>query len=90
MASLVAQRVKSLPAMWETWVRSLGQEHPLKKEMATHSGTLAWKTPWTEKPGRLQSMGSQRAGHERATSFSLLFSFIEGLGMYRLGNTVQV
>ena len=86
----MSQRVKLLPAMQDTWVRSLGWEDPLEKEKATHSGTLAWKTPWTEKPGRLQSMGSQRAGHERATSLSLLFSFIEGLGMYRLGNTVQV
>ena len=58
-ASLVAQRVKRLPAMQETWVRSLGQEDPLEKEMATHSSTLAWKIPWTEKPGRLQSMGLQ-------------------------------
>ena len=56
----MAQRVKHLPAMQETWVRSLGQEDPLEKEMATHSSTLAWKIPWTEKPGRLQSMGSQR------------------------------
>ena len=63
-ASLVAQRVKRLPAMQETWVRSPGQEDPLKKEMATHSSTLAWKIPWTEKPGRLQSMGSQRVGHD--------------------------
>ena len=62
--SLVAQRVKRLPAMQETWVRSLGQEYPLEKEMATHSSTLAWKIPWTEKPSRLQSMGSQRVGHE--------------------------
>ena len=52
-ASLVAQRVKHLPAMWETWVRSLGQEDPLEKEMATHSGILAWKIPWMEKPGGL-------------------------------------
>ena len=63
-ASLVAQRVKRLPAMQETWVRSLGQEDPLEKEMATHSSTLAWNIPWTEKPGRLQSMGSQRVGHD--------------------------
>ena len=60
----MAQRVKRLPAMQETWVRSLGQEDPLEKEMATHSNTLAWKIPWTEKPGRLQSMGSQRVGHD--------------------------
>ena len=53
----MAQRVKHLPAIRETWVRSLGWEDPLEKEMATHSSTLAWKIPWTEKPGRLQSMG---------------------------------
>ena len=52
-ASLVAQRVKRLPPMWETQVQSLGQEDPLEKEMATHSSTLAWKIPWAEKPGRL-------------------------------------
>ena len=63
-ASLVAQMVKHLPAMQETWVRSLGQEDPLVKEMATHCSTLAWKIPWTEKPGRLQSMGWQRVGHD--------------------------
>ena len=63
-ASLVAQRVKRLPAMQKTWVRSLEQEDPLEKEMATHSSTLAWKIPWTEKPGRLQSMGLQRVGHD--------------------------
>ena len=58
--SLVAHVVKCLPAMWETWVQSLDQEDPLEKEMATHSSTFAWKIPWMEKPGRLQSMGSQR------------------------------
>ena len=58
-ASLVAQRLKHLPAMWETWVQSLGQEVPLEKETATHSIILAWKIPWTEEPSRLQSMGSQ-------------------------------
>ena len=63
-ASLVAQMVKHLPTMPETWVQSLGQEDPLEKEMATHSSTLAWKIPWTEKPGRLQSMGSQRVAHD--------------------------
>ena len=56
--SLVAQTVKCLPTMWETWVQSLGQEDFLEKEMATHSSILAWKIPWTEEPGRLQSMGS--------------------------------
>ena len=55
--------VKNLPAMQEAWVRSLGQEDPLEKEMATHSSVLAWKIPWTDEPGGLQSMGSQRAGY---------------------------
>ena len=59
----MAQIVKYLLAMQETQVRSLGQEDPLEKEMATHSSTLAWKIPWTEQPGGLQSMGSQRVGH---------------------------
>ena len=62
-ASLVAQTVKHLPTMRETRVQSLGREGPLEKEMATHSSILAWKIPWTEEPGRLQSMGSQRVGH---------------------------
>ena len=56
--------VKNLPAVQETWVRSLGWEDPLEKEMATHSSILAWRIPWTEKPGRLQSIGSQRVGHD--------------------------
>ena len=56
----MAQTLKHLPAMRETWVQSLGWEDALEKEMATHSSTLAWKIPWTEEPGRLQSMGSQR------------------------------
>ena len=59
---LVAQAVKNLPAMWETWVQSPGWEDHLEKEMATHSSILAWKAPWTEEPGRLQSMGSPRVG----------------------------
>ena len=63
-ASLVAQRLKRLLPMRETRVRSLGWEDPLEKEMVTHSGILAWRIPWTEKPGRLQSMGSQRVGHD--------------------------
>ena len=74
--SLVAQMVKSLPIMWETRVQSLGQEDLLEKEMATHSSILAWKIPQTEEPGRLQSMGSQRIGHDWATSLSL-FHFLE-------------
>ena len=61
-ASLVAQAVKRLPTMRET--RVLGQEVPLEKEMATHSSILAWKIPWTDEPGRLQSVGSQRVGHD--------------------------
>ena len=60
--------VKCLPAMWETWVRSLGQEDPLEKEMETHSSTLAWRISWREEAGRLQSMGSQRVGHNWVTS----------------------
>ena len=63
MASLVAQLVKSLPAVRETWVQSLGRKDPLEKEMATHSSILACRIPWTEKPGGLQSTGSQRVGH---------------------------
>ena len=59
----MAQTVKRLPAMWETWVRSLGREDPLAKEMGTHSSILAWKISWME-PSRLQSMGSQRVGHD--------------------------
>ena len=70
--SLVAQMVKSLPVMWETWVQSLGwedaleeaMEGALEKEMATHSNILAWKIPWTEESGRLQSIGWQRVGHD--------------------------
>ena len=60
----MAQQVKKLPAMQETWVRSLGWEDPLQEEMVTHSSILAWKIPWTEKPGGLQSMGSQRVGQQ--------------------------
>ena len=64
IAPLVAQRLKCLPEMQETRVRSLGQEDPLEKEMATHSSILVWRIPWKEEPGRLQSMGSQRVGHD--------------------------
>ena len=63
----MAQQVKNPPAMQETqeiWVRSLGQKDALEKEMATHSSILAWRIPWTKEPGRLQSMGSQRVGHD--------------------------
>ena len=62
--SLVAQRVKCLPAMREMWVRFLGWEDPLEKEMATHSSILAWRIPWMEDPGRLQPMGLQRVGQD--------------------------
>ena len=61
---MVAQRLKRLPGMQETGIRSLGREDPLEKEMATHSSTLAWRIPWREEPGRLQFMGSQRVGHD--------------------------
>ena len=63
MSSLVVQMVKNLPAMWETWVQSLVWEDPLEKGMATHSSILAWRVPWAEEPGGLQSMGLQRVGH---------------------------
>ena len=76
----MAQRLKRLPAMRETWVQSLGQEDPLEKETATHSSILAWRISWTEEPGGLQSMGSQRVGHDWATShthtlFQIIFLF---------------
>ena len=73
-ASLVAQRLKHLPGMRETRVWSLGWDDPLEKEMATHSSTLAWRIPWREEPGRLQSMGLQRAGHEWATLLTYLLA----------------
>ena len=60
----MAQTVRHLPTMWETQVRSLGWEDPLEKEMATHSSTLLWKISWTKEPGRPQSMGLQRVGHD--------------------------
>ena len=64
MASLVAQTVKHLSTMQETWVCSLGWEDPLEKEMATHSSILAWRIPWTEESGSIQSMGLQRVGND--------------------------
>ena len=64
LASLVAQMVKGLPAIQETWVRSLGGEDPREEDTATHSSILAWRISWTEKPGGLQSMGFQRVGHD--------------------------
>ena len=62
--SLVVQMVKNLPAMWETWVQSLGSEDHLEKGKATHSSIVAWRIPWTEEPSGLQSRGSQRVGHD--------------------------
>ena len=67
-ASLVAQLVKNPPAMWEAWIWSLGGEDPLENGTATHSSILAWRIPWTEEPGKLQSLGSLRVGHDWATS----------------------
>ena len=64
--SLVVQTVKNLPAVWETWIRSLGQEDLLEKGMATHSSILAWRIPGTEEPVELLSMGSHRVGHDRS------------------------
>ena len=78
-AGLVAQRIKNLPAKQETQIWSLGQKDTLEKEMATYSNILAWKIPWTEEPSRLQSMGSQRAGHNWVTNtlrFSVQFSSV--------------
>ena len=63
-ASRVAQMVKNLPAVWETWVQSLGWEDPVEEGMDTYSSILAWRIPWTEEPGRLQSMELQRVGHD--------------------------
>ena len=63
----MAQRLKRLPAMWETWVPSLGQEDPLEEGMTTHSRILAWRIPWTEEPGGLQSTGSPGVGHTETT-----------------------
>ena len=78
----MAQRVKSLPAMWETQVCSLGGEDPSEKGMATHSSILAWRIPWTEEPGRLQSMGLQRVGHDQATSTLTLTVYIRVHSLY--------
>ena len=79
-ASLVAQMVKNLPAAWETWFWSLGWDDPLEKGMATHSSILGWRIPWKEEPGRLQSKGSQRVGHDWAT-----FTFSVGLDESQAG-----
>ena len=94
-ASLVAQRLKRLPAVWEIWVRPLGQEDTLEKEMATHSSILAWRIPWTEEPGRLQSTVSQRVRHDGATSLSLsesrsvVFDSVRPHGLYTVNGILQ-
>ena len=69
----MAQVVKNSPAIWETWVRSLSQEDLLEAGMATHSSILAWRIPWAEEPGELQSLGSQRVGHDWATNTLSVF-----------------
>ena len=74
----MAQMVKNLPAMQETWVQSLSQEEPLEKGMATHSSILAWRIPWIEEPGRLQYLGLQRVGHDWVTNTLI---FISGGGL---------
>ena len=84
-ASLLAEKLKRLPAMRETWVLSLGWEDPLEKEMATHSNILAWRIPWTE-PGELQSIGLQRVRHDWVTSLSLSLSFMEEDASHCCGN----
>ena len=76
----MAQTVKCLPTMQDTQVQSLGQKDPLEKGMATHSSTLAWKIPWTEEPGGLQSMGSQRIRH----NFTFTFSPVKGFSTMKL------
>ena len=88
ISSLVAQTVKCLPTMQETWVRSLGQEDSLEKEMATHSSIFAWKIPWMENPGRLQAMGSQRVEHDWATS--LLYMDVSYQYIVLEGHTYRV
>ena len=85
---LVAQTVKHLPAVQETQVWSLGREDPLEKEMAPHSSTLAWKIPWMEAPGRLQSMGSQRVEHDWATSLFTFYSLLLELLLNLLGKSL--
>ena len=83
-ASLVAQMVKNLHVMQKTWVQSLGQEDPLEKGLATHSSILAWRIPWTEEPGGLQSMGSQRVKHDCATN-----TYIHNLRSWQRTNWVH-
>ena len=83
-ASPVAQKLKRLPAMWETWVQSLGWQDSLEREMATHSSILAWRIPWTEEPSGF--MGSQRARHDRVTSLSLSLQACVNISLTYLRN----
>ena len=87
-ASLVAQRLQHLPAIWETWVQSLSWEAPLEKEMATHSSILAWRIPWREEPSRLQSTGSQRVGHNWATSLFFQDTWRQGIFLVHCYNLI--
>ena len=87
---LVAQRLKHLPPMRETWVQSLGQEDPLEKEMAIHSSILAWRIPWMEKPSRLQSMRSQRVRHNWATSPYLTLPLQKYKGSQKTANSQEI
>ena len=83
----MAQSVKNLPAVQETWVRSPGWEDPLEKEMATHSSIIAWKISWTEEPGELQSKGPQRVGTTERITLTYFLSYILGiLVFYRILN----
>ena len=77
----MGQKVKNLPVLWQTWVWSLGQEDPLEKGMATHYSILDWRIPWTEEPGGIQSVGSQRVGHSRATNTNTTPVYIYGNGL---------
>ena len=89
-ASLVAQWLQNLPAMQEMQIQSLGQEDPLEEGMATHSGILAWEMPWTEKPSRLQSMGSQRVGYDLVTNqHHLPKSVLSGIWEMTLSSSVS-
>ena len=89
LTSLVGQTVKHLSTLWETQVWSLGWENPLEKEMAIHSSTIAWKIPWTEEPGRLQSLGLQRVGHDWATLLYFdIFTFLLGSLCIMKSNTI--
>ena len=87
--SLVAQMVKPLSAMRETWVWSLGWDDPLEKETAAHSSTLAWKIPWTEEPDKLQSMGMQRVRHDRETSLMTWEKFALGFDQYSRNGAIR-